>query len=177
MLKKSWIKLNYHEPNIFCWIGLILELISAAALFFLMLLTCTDVMGRYLFNNAIDGAVEMTQIGLAILVFAQMPLITWRGNHVVVDLLDNLLGNRIVRILSFISVLIISASFYYLGTRIFYLANRSIRRGELTEYLGIPAGYITQYIAIMSWVTAACMLTFGSYLVLTKSFSNKSVGE
>ncbi|WP_191600429.1 TRAP transporter small permease [Marinomonas algicola] len=173
----GWIEKHYPEPNIYRWIGVTLEGIAATVLLLLVLLTCFDVAGRYLFNNSIDGAVELTQIGLAIMVFAQMPVITWRGSHVVVDLLDHVLGNRIVKILGIFSVFIISTSFYFLAVRIYQLAERSLRRGELTEYLGLPAGHIAQYIAVMSWVTAACMLTYGAYRVFTDKNVSQSVGE
>jgi TRAP-type C4-dicarboxylate transport system permease small subunit len=174
---RGWIEKHYPEPNIYRWVGLLLEGISAAVLFFLMALTCCDVIGRYLFNNSINGAFEITQMGLAIMVFAQMPVITWRGGHVVVDLLDHLLGHRIIKILGIFSVFIVSTSFYFLAVRIYELAGRSLRRGEVTEYLHIPTGYLAQYIAIMSWVTAACMLTYGAYRVLKESPVTQTVGE
>ncbi|MDP5055581.1 MAG: TRAP transporter small permease [Marinomonas hwangdonensis] len=174
---KKWIDERYPEPNIYRWIGFILEAISASVLFFLMMLTCVDVTGRYLFNNSVNGAFELTQIGLAILVFAQMPLITWRGNHVVVDLLDNFLGGRIVKLLGIFSVFVVSSAFYFLAHRIYELAERSIRRGEVTEYLKIPTGYLTEYIAIMSWLTAACMLTYGAYRVLKGEHQSQQLGD
>lgn len=173
----GWIEKHYPEPNIYRWIGITLEGIAATVLLLLVLLTCFDVAGRYLFNNSIDGAVELTQIGLAIMVFAQMPVITWRGSHVVVDLLDHVLGSRVVKILGIFSVFIVSTSFYFLAVRIYQLAERSLRRGELTEYLGLPAGHIAQYIAVMSWVTAACMLTYGAYRVITDKNVSQQVGE
>ncbi len=177
MQLSGWIEKQYPEPNVYRWIGLILEGIAATVLLLIVLLTCFDVAGRYLFNNSINGAVELTQIGLAIMVFAQMPIITWRGSHVVVDLLDQILGNRVVKILAIFSVFIISTSFYFLAVRIYQLAERSLRRGELTEYLGLPAGHIAQYIALMSWLTAACMLTYGAYCVLKNKNVSQSVGE
>lgn len=174
---KDWINKHYPEPNIYRWIGVVLDGISSIVLLLLMALTCIDVAGRYLFNNSINGVFELTQIGLAVMVFAQMPLITWRGSHVVVDLLDNLLGNRIVKALGFFSVLIISTSFYFLAVRIYELAERSLRRGEVSEYLQIPTGYLTEYIAIMSWMTAACMLSYGAYRVLKGQNENHQFGE
>ena len=174
---RNWIDKHYPEPNIYRWIGIMLEGISAAVLVFLMALTCIDVAGRYLFNNSINGAFELTQIGLAVMVFAQMPLITWRGSHVVVDLFDHLFGNRIVKVLGIFSVLIVSSSFYFLAVRIYELAERSLRRGEVSEYLKIPTGYLTEYIAIMSWITAACMLTYGAYRVLKDDTESQPLGD
>jgi TRAP-type C4-dicarboxylate transport system permease small subunit len=177
MSMKNWMDKHYPEPNIYRWIGLGLEVISATVLFLLMVLTSLDVAGRYLFNNSVNGAFELTQMGLAIIVFAQMPLITWRGSHVVVDLLDHILGNRIVKILGIFSVFIVSSSFYFLALRIYELAERSLRREEVTEYLQIPTGYLTEYIAIMSWITAACMLTYGAYRVLKGNNVSQQFGE
>ncbi|RDL45647.1 TRAP transporter small permease [Marinomonas piezotolerans] len=177
MSLKSWIEKHYPEPNLYRWVGLVLEAISATVLLFLMALTCVDVAGRYLFNNSVNGAFELTQIGLAVMVFAQMPLITWRGSHVVVDLLDEVLGNRIVKVLGIFSVFVVSSAFYFLAVRIYELAARSLRRGEVSEYLQIPTGYLTEYIAIMSWITAACMLTYGAYRVLKGGKETTQFGE
>lgn len=174
---KKWIDERYPEPNVYRWVGFILEAISASVLFFLMILTCVDVTGRYLFNNSVNGVFELTQTGLAILVFAQMPLITWRGNHVVVDLLDNFLGSRIVKVLGIFSVFIVSTAFYFLAHRIHELAARSLRRGEVSEYLKIPTGYLMEYIAIMSWLTAACMLTYGAYRVIKGDNQSQQYGD
>jgi TRAP-type C4-dicarboxylate transport system permease small subunit len=131
-----------------------------------MLTTCLDVAGRYLFNSPLPGATELTRLGLALMVFAAMPVVTYRGGHIVVDLLDHILGPMVLKILGLISALLISSSMYFLGVRIFEIGERSIRRGVVTEFLGLPSGYIAEYIAIMSWLTAAAMITLGVYRVL-----------
>lgn len=167
MTRQEWLDSHYPEAGPVRWVAFLLEIIAAGGLFLLMLLTCADVGGRYLFNNAVDGAVEMTQIGLAIIVFAEMPVVTWRGSHIFVDLLDQILGEKLVRILSVFAALTISTSFYFVAVRIWELAERQLRRGVTTEYLELPAGYLVQYIAIMSWFTAAGMLSYGLYKILT----------
>jgi len=134
-----------------------------------MLTTCLDVAGRYLFNSPVPGATELTRLGLALMVFAAMPVITYRGGHIVVDLLDKVLGETVLKALGVLSALIISSSMYFLGVRIFELGERSIRRGVVTEFLGFPSGYIAEYIAIMSWLTALCMITLGIYRILFTS--------
>ncbi|MBR9869497.1 MAG: TRAP transporter small permease subunit, partial [Oceanospirillales bacterium] len=117
-------------------------------------------------SNAVDGATELTEMSLAILVFAEMPVITWRGGHVVVDILDRVLGGTLIKVLGLLSALLISTSLYFLAVRIHELAVRSNSRGEVTEFLQIPVGYIVDYIAIMSWATAALMITYGIYRLL-----------
>jgi TRAP-type C4-dicarboxylate transport system permease small subunit len=157
------------------WVTFFLELIAAVALMLLMLITCADVIGRYLLNHSLEAATELTEIGLAILVFAVLPVITWRGGHVVVDMLDNFLGSTMIKVLGVFSILVMSGSLYYLAVRIFYLGERSVRRTEETEYLAIPVGYVVQYIAVMSWITAATVITYGLYRLLkpTKSEISK----
>ncbi len=162
----AWIKAHYDEKGPVRWLAFFLEVVSASVLFFLMALTCVDVVGRYLFNSPLHGGTEMTEIGLAVMVFAAMPVITWRGGHIVVDLLDRFLGSKIVKVLSLFAALVMSSSLYFLALRIFEQGERSIRRGVVTEFLAMPTGYIVQYIAIMSWATALGMITYGVYRIL-----------
>ncbi|WP_417543226.1 TRAP transporter small permease [Marinobacter sp.] len=162
----TWVNRHYSEEGPARWLAFLLELVAATVLFLLMLTTCLDVAGRYLFNSPVPGATELTRLGLALMVFAAMPLITWRGGHIVVDLLDNVLGLKVLKVFGLVSALIISSSMYFLALRIFELGERSIRRGVVTEFLGLPSGYITEYIAIMSWLTAFGMITLGVYRIL-----------
>lgn len=165
MSLSTWLSTYYEEKGLVKWLAFFLEIIAAITLLILMLLTCTDVLGRYLFDNSLDAASELTEVCIAILVFAEMPIITWRGGHVVVDILDRFIGKRIIKILGLLSIFIMSTSLYYVAHRIFYIGSRSIRRGEESEYLTIPVGHVVQYIAIMSWVTAGAVITYGIYIL------------
>jgi len=162
----TWVNRHYSEKGPAKWLVFLLELVAASVLFLLMLTTCLDVAGRYLFNSPLPGATELTRLGLALMVFAAMPVVTYRGGHIVVDLLDHILGPMVLKILGLISALLISSSMYFLGVRIFEIGERSIRRGVVTEFLGLPSGYIAEYIAVMSWLTAAGMITLGVYRAL-----------
>jgi len=166
MTFSAWITAHYEEKGPVAWLAFSLELIAAVTLFFLMFLTCADVFGRYFLDNSIDGTTELTEVGIAILVFAEMPVITWRGGHVVVDILDRMMGYTLIKVLGLLSALFISTSMYFLAVRVYELASRSFRRGEVTEYLQMPVGYIVEYIAIMSWATATLMITYGIYRLL-----------
>ncbi|WP_027854892.1 TRAP transporter small permease [Marinobacterium litorale] len=168
MSLSAWVSAHYDEIGPVKWLAFALELVAAVVLFSLMAITCVDVAGRYLFANSLDGATELTEVGLAIMLFAEMPVVTWRGGHVVVDIMDRVLGGTIVKVLGLLAALVISTSMYFLGMRIFELAERSLRRGVVTEYLEMPAGYIVQYIAVMSWFTALGMITYGIYRIITR---------
>lgn len=166
MTLSAWLLIHYEERGLVKWLAFFLEIIAAITLLFLMLLTCTDVFGRYLFDNSLNAASELTEICIAILVFAEMPIITWRGGHIVVDILDRFVGEKAIKILGVLSIFVMSISLYYIAHRIFFIGERSIRRGEESEYLAIPMGHVVQYIAIMSWVTAAAVITYGLYILL-----------
>lgn len=164
-----WVNEHYEEKGPVAWLAFFLECFVGLILMALMLLTCFDVIGRYFFDNAIDGAVEMTEIGLALIVFAEMPIVTWRGGHVVVDILDKWMGGVVIKVLGLVSALLISGALYFLAERIMYIADRSMRREVVTEYLEMPVGYIIQYIAVMSYATAFLMVSYGIYRIITRS--------
>lgn len=162
----AWLKAQYDEKGPVKWLAFLLEAFAGVMLMALMLITCVDVVGRYVFNNPIPGAIELTQFGMAMLVFAIMPVVTWRGGHIVVDLLDRYLSSKVLKALGLLSVVTIAVSFYFIGVRIYQLGSRSIRRGEVTEFLGISTGYLELYIAIMCWFTAIGIITYGTYRII-----------
>jgi len=51
----AWLSTHYEEKGLVKWIAFFLEVIAAITLLILMLLTCTDVLGRYLFDNSLDA--------------------------------------------------------------------------------------------------------------------------
>lgn len=63
-------------------------LLCAAALFGIMALTFFDVVGRKLLDNSIPGSLELTELMMVIVIFAALPLVSLRGEHVTFDSLD-----------------------------------------------------------------------------------------
>jgi TRAP-type C4-dicarboxylate transport system permease small subunit len=123
-----------------------------------MLLTCGDVIGRYVFNNSINGTTELTELALGIIIFCQIPVVTIASTHVVVDILDRLLPSIFLRLSGVVSHLIVGVGFYYLADRIWFMAERSMRRGVFTEFLQIPVAYFIQFISIMMYFSAAVLI-------------------
>lgn len=150
----AWINQQYEERGPIKWLAFLFELIAVVALFALMVLTCADVIGRYFLNNPVPGATELTEMGLAIVLFAAMPVITWRGGHIVVDLIDAFLPSAAIKLLVWVSTILVSSSLYFVAIRIYELGERSLKRGIVTDFLHIPAGIVIQYIAVFSWITA-----------------------
>ncbi|MDO5369539.1 TRAP transporter small permease subunit, partial [Paracoccus sp. (in: a-proteobacteria)] len=66
--------------------GRLLAAAGAGLTLLMVVVTCIDVVGRYLFNRPFGGAFEITQMSLAALVFVALPLTTRARAHVEVDL-------------------------------------------------------------------------------------------
>lgn len=104
----------------------------------LVLVTCVDVVGRYLFNNPLGGAFELTQVMLGALVFAALPLTTGAGAHVEVDLLVPLLPDRLAAILGRIGGRVTAAVLLYFAFRLAILTEDHLVDGTQTASLGLP---------------------------------------
>ena len=128
---------------------LFLHGLAATTLLALMLITCVDVFGRYLFNNPLTGSTELTEIAVGIVIFSVFPIVSWRNDHVVVDILDHFFSRRVHMIRTIVINLLISVALVFLGQRIYVLGQRSLSYGEVTEYLAIPLGWMMFFIAIM----------------------------
>lgn len=145
------------------WLVFFLHAIAAGTLFLLMLTTCIDVFGRYLFNNPLTGSTELTEIAVGIVVFSVFPVISWRNDHVVVDILDHFFGAKAHFVRTVVINILISIALVYLGRRIYILGERSLSYEEVTEYLAIPTGWMMVFIAIMCWLSAIMVITLGIY--------------
>ena len=154
----AWLTSRYEEKGALKWAAFLLDLVAAVVLFALMVLTCIDVVGRYFFSRPLVGATELTEIGLAVVIFAAMPVITWRGGQIVVDLVDMFVSPKVLQVLALISTLLMTASLYFVAWRIYDLGARNLKRGIVTDFLFIPTGLVIQYIAILSWITAAGLI-------------------
>ena len=66
-----------------------LSYIGNAALAFMMLLTTTDVLGRYFFNSPVLGAYELTEYLMLIMVFSYLALAQSQKAHINVDIVFN----------------------------------------------------------------------------------------
>ena len=65
------------------------SLLSALALFAIMVLTFFDVSGRKLLSHSIPGSLELTELLMVVVIFGALPLVSRRGEHVVFDSLDS----------------------------------------------------------------------------------------
>lgn len=139
------------------WFGWLTDGLSAFVLFALMVMTCIDVFGREVLGAPLDGATELTQLMMGVIVFAVLPVVSLREEHVTVDLLDKWFPKRLAPprqvILNFLASIMIAVVCW----RVWVIGDFQMEYGDGTEFLRIPLGPISYFISIMSGITAAAL--------------------
>ena len=134
-------------------------IVASVALFALMCLTFADVLMRSIFNAPIEAATELIRIGIALIVFAALPVLSARNGHIAVDLLDGGFRKfRLERVRDAVVALVCAAMLWKPAGRIIDLADRAKSYGDVTEYLQIPTFYLAYFIAAMTYLTALALL-------------------
>lgn len=137
-------------------------IVASIFLFLLMVMTFADVIMRSTFNAPFEAATELTRMFMAIVVFLALPVISARGEHIVVDLADPLFKNEwSVRLRDGIINLACGLMLFWPAERVVVLAERARSYGDVTEYLAIPLFYIEYFIAIMTFITAVILVIRG----------------
>lgn len=123
------------------------ELISGALLLFIMALTCVDVVGRYIFLSPVSGASELIALSMGVLVFVALPIVSARGAHVSIALIDHVVPSAL-RLPHYIlvqgfSVVVLA----FLSWRIFEVAAYLAAVNETTTFLGISKAPVVYVLA------------------------------
>lgn len=138
----------------------VLTVISIALLFSMMVLTCVDVVARYAFNSPVKGAFELTEILLASLIFAALPLTTKAGEHIKVEFLENIANTGINTWINRFSSLVMCATFCVFSIELWKHASKLGQRGTVTNSLEIPISGVGYFAAVSSAICALVALTF-----------------
>lgn len=117
---------------------LLCGLLAAAALFVIMALTFLDVLGRKLADNSIPGSLEMTEMLMVVVIFASLPLVSLRGEHVLFDSLDPYLPAPVLRAQKGIVHLLLAALLLALAWLMWNTAGEFLASGETTAQLRVP---------------------------------------
>jgi len=141
--------------------------LAASALFLLMAMTFADVILRSVASDPIESATELTRLFMAIIVFSALPMVSWKGGHVIVDLMDPLFSRRMARMRDIVVDLFCGVILLWPSRRVWDLAERARDFGDITEYLGFPQFLIGWFIAIFSLLTAIAFVARG----LTRLFA------
>jgi len=128
---------------------------AAIVLLAMVVVTCIDVIGRYIFNSPLVGTTELVEIFMGAITFFSFPLMFMRHDHIIVDLIPYFRRGY----LGWITSLLIMAVVFYiaikLGDRVYDYAVRAFEDGDITEYLFIPRYPIVGFITAAIFTAAA----------------------
>jgi TRAP-type transport system small permease protein len=129
------------------------SLLAATALMGIMVLTFLDVGGRKLLSHSITGSLELTELMMVVVIFAGLPLVTLRDEHVTFDSLDGYLPaavrwlqSKLVHLI--MAVLMLGLAYLMHKTGLDFVANN-----DITAQLGIPKAPFIFGMALMCAVT------------------------
>jgi TRAP-type transport system small permease protein len=127
--------------------------IAAVVLFSMMVMTFIDVLGRKFFNAPLNGAFELTELGMVVLIYAGLPLVSLKEEHVEMDFIDRIFPalKRAVRVAvnALIGLLLLGLAY-----RVTIKAGRVMEAGDTTASLKIALGPFAYLIAILIAITA-----------------------
>ncbi len=127
--------------------------LSAVALFAIMLLTFLDVGGRKLMDHSITGSLEMTELLMVIVIFAALPLVVNRNEHVVFDSFDAMLPQWVLKLQHVLVHLLCGVAMLGLTVLMYKLGHDMGVQGETTAQLLLPKAPFIQVMAFMCGVT------------------------
>src|SRR5690606_4940369 len=129
------------------------EALSALALFAIMGLTFFDVLGRKFLHNSIPGALELTELLMVVVIFAGLPLVSEREEHVEFDALDAHTP-PLLRTIQFNIVQVICAALLIgVGVLMWQVGEDFSHNGETTAQLGILKAPFIYGMSVMCVIT------------------------
>ena len=129
--------------------------IAAVTLFAMLMLTCADVIGRYLLNAPVNGKTELTRFMMAGMIAAALPVIGVTGGHICVDLFDARFSRRGAAMRDLLTDTIACAALGVLSYWLMFRADRLLNRGYVSDFLHLPLHPMAYFVAAM--VTAAAL--------------------
>jgi TRAP-type C4-dicarboxylate transport system permease small subunit len=106
---------------------------------------------------------------MAIIVFSSLPIVSWKGNNIVVDLMDPFFSRKLALIRDVAIDLTCGVILLWPAKRVWDLAERARSYGDVTEYLNLPQHYIGWFIALFTFVTALTFLARATLLIFTSA--------
>ena len=133
---------------------------AAAFLAAMMLLTVVDVLLRAFFGYPVRGMLELIELGLACTVFLGMPAVFLRKEHLVVDVIDQLTGPAVVRLLDLAAALVSFGLLALMAWQMVPVARGMYEFGDVTPDLSIPKIYYWVPVLLGVVGSAAAALVF-----------------
>lgn len=104
----------------------------------IMMVTVVDVIGRYAFNRPLPGSSELTEVMMAILIYAGLPVVSERNAHISVDLFRGATSPAMARLRDTIVRVLCAAVLAVVAWRLWAYADQIRASRDVTEYLRLP---------------------------------------
>ena len=128
----------------------VLAATAGGLLFTMMTLTFVDVVMRYFFNSPIKGGFEVTEMMMAVLIFAGLPLVSRKNEHVTIDAFDGFFPAAVRRGLHVVIHLVCAATLAGMGWLLYRKAGSFADIGDVTQTLKFP---IAPFVYLMAGLT------------------------
>lgn len=133
----------------------VLASVAGSLLFAMMTLTFVDVVLRYFFNSPIKGGFEVTEMMMAVLIFAGLPLVSRKNEHVTIDAFDRFFPAGVRRVLHVIIHLVCAMTLVGMAWLLYRKAGNFAEIGDITQTLKFPIAPFVYLMAALTLVTAA----------------------
>ena len=133
-------------------------LLAALALFGIMALTFVDVLGRKFLDTSLTGSLELTELLMVVVIFAALPLVSLRREHVVFDSLDRWVPAGLRRVQQAAVDLLSMALLLGLAGLMWSKAGQMAEYGDITAQLKLP---LAPFVMLMSALCAVTALLHG----------------
>jgi TRAP-type C4-dicarboxylate transport system permease small subunit len=132
-----------------------LAAVAGGLLFAMMTLTFVDVVMRYFFNSPIKGGFEVTEMMMAVLIFAGLPLVSRKNEHVTIDAFDQFFPAVLRRGLHVVIHLVCATTLVGMGWLLYRKAGSFADINDVTQTLKFPIAPFVYLMAALTVATAA----------------------
>jgi TRAP-type C4-dicarboxylate transport system permease small subunit len=157
----------------------VLGWIMRITLFCMMCLTTVDVTGRYVFDAPLPAAFEITQLLLAVVVFAGLPVITGRQSHVSISLVEQTLVGWSKKVQCIVVSLISAVALGWAAVSVWRQGERLLRHGDYTAYLNIRLAPFAFAFSVL--IVLAALVAFALFIQYARRpagrFERGSIGS
>ena len=129
----------------------------------MMMVTVVDVTGRYVFNAPLRAGFELTEYLMGVLVFLALPLVSAKGEHVRISLLDSRFGERARVLRDRLVGLCTAAVCLLIAWPLAMLAVRMASYGDGTQTLGIALAPLA-FFMVASLVLSGVVMAIAPFL-------------
>jgi len=132
--------------------------LAGVAILFMMAVTSIDVVGRFFFNTPLKGAFEMTEITMALVIFAGLSLAALSREHITVNLFESRTPKWARRWQVVAGDIVCAAVVAVMGWRILERGSALVASRETTLVLGVMRGHVAWAMAALCAVAVLVFL-------------------